>query len=141
MKKKYQQCFKACSVAWLLLMMSFAGTAQQKTVTGTVINASSGSPLSNVSVVIKGTSQGTVTDSAGAFSITVPQESSVLVFSYAGMETQERKVSGTNTISVAFSPSSATSLNEVVVVGYGSVQRRELTSAVSTVRAKDFLQL
>lgn len=140
MKKKYQQCFKACSVAWLLLLMSFAGTAQQKTVTGTVINASSGSPLSNVSVVIKGTSQGTVTDSSGAFSITVPQESSVLVFSYAGMETQERKVSGANTISVAFSPSSATSLNEVVVVGYGSVQRRELTSAVSTVRAKDFLQ-
>ena len=123
----------------LLMLLSFNGYSQSKTVTGKIVNGGTNAALPDVSVTIKGTTQGTVTDASGNYSINVPSDSSILVFSFTGMEEQEVAVQNKTTINVRLS-SSSTALSEVVVIGYGSVQRRDLTSAVSTVRSKDFLQ-
>ncbi|RYD91969.1 MAG: hypothetical protein EOP50_13420 [Sphingobacteriales bacterium] len=138
MKKSYCYRLMASLCTWLLLLTTLNSFAQSKTITGKVLS-NTGTPLSNVSVVVKGTSQGTTSDANGTYTISVPQESSVLVFSYAGMELQEQPVAGKTTINVDFKPLNNT-LTEVVLIGYGSVQKRDLTSAVSTISSKDFLQ-
>jgi len=129
----------ACTSTCLLMLVSFNGFSQSKTITGKIVNASNSNPLSDASVLVKGTKLGTVTDANGSYSIVVPQDSSILVFSYTGMETQEFPVTNKTIINVEFKQSS-NSLTDVVVIGYGSVQKKDLTSAVSTVRSKDFLQ-
>lgn len=121
-----------------LLFCSVFAFGQARTVTGAVTD-SANNPLSNVSVQVQGTTSGTTTDANGAYSISVPSASSVLVFSYTGMETQHITVGDKSTVNAQMIPASST-LNEVVVIGYGSVQKKDLTSAVTTVTSKDFLQ-
>jgi TonB-dependent starch-binding outer membrane protein SusC len=105
------------------------------TVTGTV-TAEDGRALSGVTVTVKGTVNGTSTDEQGRFSITVPDENSVLVFSSVGYTAQEIRV-GTQT-SISVSLASATSnLDNVVVVGYGTSRRREVTGSVASVRGAE----
>ena len=82
--------------------------------------------LPNVSVAVKGTQTGTTTDASGNFSITVPNESSVLVFSYVGYGSQEVIVGNRTTINVSMTTTGA-QLSEVVVIGYGTAARRDLT--------------
>lgn len=107
-------------------------------VTGKILD-NNGKPLSGVSVLEKGTNNGTSTNDEGSFSLTVAGPSSVLLVSFVGFESREITVGNQTTFNVQLQ-SSNQQMNEVVVVGYGSVQRRELTSAVTTVRSKDFLQ-
>ena len=108
----------------------------QTTVLGKVTD-NNGQALPGVSVVVKETSTGTSTDANGAFSISVPRASSVLVFSYVGYPIQEIEVGNKTTINVSLSPA-AGQLNEVVVIGYGTQKRKEVTSAVATVNAEQF---
>lgn len=105
-------------------------------VSGTVTDQLSGSPLESVSVVVKGSTNGTTTDKKGAFTLNVPGASSVLVISLVGYVQQEIVV-GSNVVLNVKLVSSAAALNEVVVVGYGTRKRKELTTAVSSVSAKD----
>ncbi|WP_423148890.1 SusC/RagA family TonB-linked outer membrane protein [Rubrolithibacter danxiaensis] len=109
----------------------------QAPVTGTVTDEQ-GEPLPGVSVKVKGSSMATTTDANGKFSINIPDANATLVFTYIGFTTQEVALNGRTSVTVQLK-STATALNEVVVVGYGSVQKRELTSAVTTVNSKDFL--
>jgi TonB-linked SusC/RagA family outer membrane protein len=101
------------------------------------VSDNNGQALSGVSVVVKNTSNGVTTDVNGSFSISVPRKSSVLVFSYVGFPTQEMEIGDKTSLTVTLSPLSG-QLNEVVVVGYGTLKRKEVTSAVATVSAAQF---
>lgn len=112
--------------------------AQDRQITGTVTSSEDGRTLPGTTVLQKGTNKGTVTDLDGNFSITVP-EGATLVFSFVGMSTQEVPVGTSNVIDVVLEPDYAR-LDEVVVIGYGSVRKAELTSSVSSVKSDDFVK-
>jgi len=117
----------------LLLTFSTAVMAQTK-VSGTVKD-DQGEILTGVSVLIKGTKLSTTTNADGNFQITVPTGSNTLVFSYLGYETKEAAVNG-NVINVSLK-SSVSTLNDVVVIGYGTATRKDLTGSVGTVNISD----
>src|SRR5699024_3052158 len=100
------------------------------TISGTV-NDLEGSPLVGVSVQIKGGQQGTVTDEEGHYELEVSEEAT-LIFSYVGYETQEVEIRDRNTIDITMKAVSS-GLNEVVVVGYGTQKKENLTGAVDQV--------
>ncbi len=102
-------------------------------VTGTVSDET-GQALPGVSVVVKGTSRGTTTDAAGTFKLSVPDQQSVLVFSYVGYELQEIAVTSQTAFTISLKTDNK-SLNEVVVVGYGTQKKADLTGAIATVSA------
>jgi iron complex outermembrane receptor protein len=105
-------------------------------VTGSVVD-DKGLPLIGVSVKIEGLSTGAVTDVDGKFRVQVANEKAVLVFSYIGFETQKIAVGKQTVIKVTLLPS-ANSLSTVVVIGYGTTTKKELTSAIATVKAEQF---
>lgn len=99
-------------------------------ITGTVTDAETGEPLPGANILVKGTSTGTVTDFDGKFTIQA-NEGDVLVFSYTGYQAQEITVGSQTTIDVALS-SDAELLGEVVVVGYGTQRKRDVTAAIAS---------
>jgi TonB-linked SusC/RagA family outer membrane protein len=109
--------------------------AQQRTITGTVISKD-GSPLSNASVVILGQRIGETTGIDGKFSIKVPANAKELSISYVGFDPQTVSISGRNTISITLQPST-TNLNEVVVTGYTSQKKKDITGSVAVVNVND----
>ena len=111
--------------------------AQGLTVNGKVSHRVTGEPLVGATVSVKGTSTVTQSDATGNFRITVPRAGSILVVSYAGMTEQETTVTSTDSPIIIQLDARSNSLNEVVVVGYGTQRRATLTGAVSSVRAKD----
>ncbi len=125
----------------LLLMMAFIQHAftQGRVVTGKVTSSKDGSPVANASVLEKGTGRGTNTDAAGSFSVSVSGNNAVLVISSVGFGTLEVSVGTQNNLSVSLTESNA-NLNEVVVVGYGTARKRDLTGAVATISSKDFVK-
>lgn len=117
------------------LLTTLVMTAQT-TVNGRVTDES-GEGVIGASVMQKGTNNGAVTDYDGNFTISVPAKST-LVISYIGYATQEVAVDGKTTIAVTLKEDSE-ALSEVVVVGYGTMDKKELTSAISHIGEKDFL--
>jgi TonB-dependent starch-binding outer membrane protein SusC len=130
---------KRLTIALVLLAGTFIANAQQKTITGKVTSDKDGSPLSGVSVVAKGSKGGTQTSADGTYSLSVGAAVSQLVFSYVGFAAQEVSIGGSNVVNVGL-VSTGGGLTEVVVIGYGSVRKKDLTGAVSSVQAKDFNQ-
>ena len=117
-----------------LLFCFYMATGQTKTVTGHVTDSAQNG-LPNVTVKVKNQSGGTTTDASGNFSITVPTSNAVLVFNYVGMKAQEVTVGDQSNITVTLLPDNENStLNEVVVIGYGTVRKSDLTGAVATVK-------
>ncbi|KAF5067180.1 SusC/RagA family TonB-linked outer membrane protein [Petrimonas sp.] len=102
-----------------------------KAITGQVVTTS-GEPLPGVSVVIAGTTQGTVTDVDGNFSLRVPNETQTLQFSFIGMKTQTVNISGRNSVSVVLEEETI-GLQEVVAVGYGSMQRNRVSASIVSI--------
>lgn len=124
-------------VLWVMLLFATLTTsAQQVKVTGTVTDPG-GEPLVGVSV--KANASGTITDIDGKYSIDVPSAGSI-TFSYVGFETIVEKVNGRKNINVMLQEKNDV-LNEVVVIGYGTMDKKELTSAISHVGEKDFLTI
>jgi TonB-linked SusC/RagA family outer membrane protein len=113
------------------LNVAFA-TPAETNITGSVLSAEDNSPVPGVTVVVKGTTTGTTTDVNGKYQITVPSGSAVLVFSAVGYLTQEKAVGNAATIDVSLASDQKT-LDEVVVVGYGTQKKRDLTGAVSQI--------
>jgi TonB-linked SusC/RagA family outer membrane protein len=103
----------------------------QITLQGTVTDSVSGSPLQGVTIQVKGTTIGTTSGAGGSFSLEVPDDA-VLLVSYLGYNRREIPVNGRTTLRITLSPS-ATGLDQVVVIGYGSQKRSEITGAISTV--------
>ncbi len=108
----------------------------EKDITGKVTDADDGGALPGVNVLVKGTTTGTVTDVDGNYSITVPGNESVLVYSSVGYVTQEVIVGTQSTIDVSLS-TDVRALSEVVVVGYGTQERAKVTGAISSVTAEE----
>ena len=116
-----------------LFLMNVSWAFAQLTVTGRV-QSKSGEPLVGVNVIEKGTTNGTVTDLDGNFSLRT-EKGKTLVFSYIGFVAQENVVKGTR-MNVTLLEDTET-LDEVVVIGYGSMQRKDVTSSITTVKAED----
>ncbi|MBL6444735.1 TonB-dependent receptor [Fulvivirga sp. 29W222] len=110
----------------------------QSVVSGTVKDET-GEPLPGVNVLVRGTSQGTVTDISGNYRLKVPENAS-LIFSFIGYVTEEIRVENRSTIELVLTPD-ITALNEVVVIGYGTSTKKELTGAVSVVQAEEIQAL
>ena len=108
---------------------------QTKTVKGTVLDEN-GEPLIGVSIVVKGTSTGTITDFDGKFSIDLPAGSKELLISYIGYKDQTITITGNIPLNVKMVPDTQ-ALDEVVVIGYGTVKKRDLTGAVTSVKSGD----
>ena len=118
------------------LICSVLLSAQQITVSGTVAEAATGDPAIGVSVLVKGTSMGTVTDIDGKYSLPNVPSDATLVFSYIGMTTLEEAVNGRSTINVALQED-VQALDEVVVIGYGTARKRDLTGSIVTIGSED----
>ncbi|GJM33599.1 MAG: SusC/RagA family TonB-linked outer membrane protein [Saprospiraceae bacterium] len=112
---------------------------KETVVTGKVTSEDSPEGLPGVNVIVKGTSQGTITDYDGSYSVKVPSNEAILTFSFVGYVTQEIKVGNQSMIDVILAPD-VQSLDEVVVVGYGTQTKRDLTGAVSKLNNKSFNQ-
>lgn len=130
---KWLVCFSLLLIVQLNSQILFA---QAKTVTGVVSDAK-GSPFPGVNVTVKGTANGVVTDSKGAFSV-VTEIGSVLTFSYAGYNTIEQTVDARGSIDVSMTENPQ-SLENVVVIGYGTQRKVNLTGAVAQVGGKDLI--
>src|SRR5215471_9253804 len=117
----------------LLLLVNLTAFSQARTINGKVTD-SSNAPLSNVSVQVKGTNTGTTTDLNGAFTLSVPSSASVLVFTFTGMQREEVTVGEQTTINIQLRTATGT-LNEVVVIGYGTSRKSDLTGSVATVKS------
>lgn len=137
MESKNMKNSKFRLVLWVMLLFATLTTsAQQVKVTGTVTDPG-GEPLVGVSV--KANASGTITDIDGKYSIDVPSAGSI-TFSYVGFETIVEKVNGRKNINIMLQEKNDV-LNEVVVIGYGTMDKKELTSAISHVGEKDFLTI
>lgn len=109
----------------------------EKTIKGRVTDAANNEPLVGCSVVVKGTQRGTNTDINGNYSIVVNDDNAVLVFGFIGYEKQEITVGGRTTIDVSIK-SSASDLAQVVVIGYGSATKKDMTGSVKSIKSTDF---
>lgn len=117
--------------------VSNAQAQNEITVTGVVMDAASSETLPGVNILLKGSGIGTITDIDGSYTISVPNNEAVLVYSFIGFLNQEITVGNQTTIDVRLA-TSATDLNEVVVVGYGTQKKSDLTGAVTRVDAATF---
>lgn len=122
----------------VLLLMSLAALAQNKTVTGRVMDPA-GKGIAGASVTLRGQNRGVVTTADGSFSIIVPTNATTLVISSVGYAAQEVSIAARTTADVTLQQAAA-SLSEVVIVGYGTARKKDLTGSVSTVTAKDFVK-
>ena len=125
---------RRAAMALLLSVMCFAVYAQ-KTVTGTVKDAT-GEPMIGVSILVDGTTIGGITDFDGNFTIKDVPEKAVLKITYIGFKDQKISVAGKNSFNVTMEEDAA-SLDEVVVVGYGTMKKKDLTGAVANVKTED----
>lgn len=124
---------------FLFLLISYSNLSAQNTrqITGLIVDASQGDPLAGVSVAIKGSTLGAITDVNGKYNIKVQaNEKPVLIFRYLGYVTQEIAVEDKTSINVKLVLENR-SLNEIVVIGYGEVQRRDVTGAVASVKMEE----
>ncbi|WP_341838077.1 TonB-dependent receptor plug domain-containing protein [Chitinophaga pollutisoli] len=127
--------FRGSGLLLVLLLTGFAAMAQSgKSLKGKITDVK-GQPIPGANVAVKGTSQGTASSATGEFTLTVPADA-VLVISAMGFASQEVSVAGKNEINVSLEESSK-GLDEVVVVGYGTQKKGDVTAAISTVNTKN----
>ncbi|MEL7425286.1 MAG: TonB-dependent receptor [Bacteroidota bacterium] len=125
------------AIMLLLALVLLPGLAlAQRTITGQVTDSESGETLIGANILVVGTSSGTITDYDGNFELSIPEGYDVLQFSYTGYTTQEIKLEASNVLNIQMS--SGTVLDEVVVIGYGTVKREDATGSVETISTESF---
>lgn len=129
MKKKVKRWVSTA----MLMLFCVCSYAQTISVTGTITDQA-GETMPGVNIQIKGTTIGTVTDVNGKYTISAPSDASILVFSFIGFRTIEMMVGDRREISIKLDEDTK-ELDEVVVIGYGTARKRDLTGAVSQVKA------
>ncbi|UBM59347.1 TonB-dependent receptor [Marinilongibacter aquaticus] len=137
MKRKIRSLSDRWYLVKAIILLSTLSTWAQNHITGVVTDVSDGSPLIGVSVVEKGSSNGTLTDADGTYSIDASSPNAVLVYSYTGFQPQEITVGSQTKIDVVLDLSDNI-LSEVVVVGYGTRKKSDLTGSISQISAKDY---
>ena len=136
-KSKFQcDTLRKLKMLVLFCTVSFAVMAQTKSISGVVKSSEDGESLIGVTVMVKGTTTGTITNIDGKYSITVPNADAVLVFSMIGMKKEEQKVGANTTLNVTLSPDSKV-MQEVIVTGYSTQKKADLTGAVTVVDVND----
>ena len=120
---------------FILCLITLSGLAQEIKVTGVVTEASTNEPMPGVTVQVKGTTNGTITNLDGQYTIQTKMND-ILVFSTIGMKTVERKVSSSSPINLSMAEDNV-QLDQVVVIGYGTVKKSHLSGAVSSVGTKE----
>jgi len=133
--KTFYEKIKVVTLSVMLCFFALQASAQQVKLQGAV-SEKGGLALPGVNVYEKGTTNGTITDMDGQYSLNITSDQSVIVFSLIGMTTQELPVNGRSTIDVVMEEE-VQKLDDVVVVGYGSVQKSDLTGAVGSVKMED----
>jgi TonB-dependent starch-binding outer membrane protein SusC len=134
MKTTIQQCTKALSLA-VFLLLSVAAMAQQQ-ISG-VLTDEAGEPIIGASVIEKGTTNGAVTDIDGKFDVKVAKATSTLVISFVGFQTQEVVVGSQTTLNLKMAVEEST-LGQVVVIGYGTQRKKDLTGSVASLNSDKF---
>jgi TonB-dependent starch-binding outer membrane protein SusC len=124
----------------VIIITSTGAVNQPIKVTGTITDAASNEPLIGVNVVIKGKATGVISDENGKFAIEVQEDDASLTFSYVGYVTQTVAVSGNSLIDIKLE-ANITSLEEIVVVGYGTQKKSDLTGSISSIKAKEITQM
>lgn len=137
MKRKLFFQIRVTFQTLLLLLATQVSFAQNRVITGRVSEVKENRPLEGVSVLIKGSNKGTQTKSDGSFKIEITSGSRALVFSFVGYLTQEIPIGSSDIINVSLVPSEKAS-DEVVVIGYGVARKTDVTSAISSIKEKDF---
>jgi TonB-dependent starch-binding outer membrane protein SusC len=117
----------------VLMLVTSLAWAQERTISGRVTSADDGSALPGVNVLVKGTAQGTITDSDGAYRISLPGGSGTLSFSFVGFVSQDVEVGNRAVVDVRLA-TDVTQLSEVVVTGYSSIEKRQLSAAIASVK-------
>jgi len=112
-------------------------TQQQKPITGKVTD-STGAPIPGATIVITGTTTGAITDIDGNYSLSVPSNAKSLKVSFVGLKTVEVQIGASTKINIMLDPETTT-IDEVVAIGYGTMKKRDLTGAISSVRAEDMV--
>ena len=126
---------KALQLTLVLLCFTCTGLWAQTNVTGKITDQK-GAPIPNASILIKGTSTGTTTASDGSFNLNLPAGKSVVVISSLGYASKEVSVSG-NTLNATLDSRGAEKLDEVVVIGYGTKIKKDLTGSIAKVKGSD----
>jgi len=119
-----------------LVLLYTPGLAQEKTVSGKVTSSEDGSPIPGVNILVKGTATGTTTNIDGTYTLAVPGNTPTLVFTFVGFKSTEHEIGGRTTIDIALEPDSR-QLSEVVVVGYGTQIKHEMTGNVASIKGAD----
>lgn len=132
----YKRHLERSALVLLFCFLQLLAFSQAKTVTGKV-TSSNGEAIPGASIVIKGTTSGIITNLDGEYTITVPDENAVLVFSFLGYLSEEVLVNGQSVINITLIED-LMELDEVVVVGYGVTKKNDLTGAVGSLKAEDF---
>jgi TonB-dependent starch-binding outer membrane protein SusC len=132
MKNKFYIWFIGIS----LLMSSIPLLAQTRSLSGLVTGDNDNAPLPGVSILVKGTELGTTTDGNGVYKLSVPDDKAILVFSFVGYNSKEVTVGNQSKIDISLNLDNR-QLNEVVIVGYGTVKKSDLTGSLTSVKAKE----
>ena len=122
------------------LLLSTSIAFAQTTISGTVTDDEDGGALPGVNVVVKGTTTGTVTDVEGNYSLSVSNDATTLVFSSVGYAVREVEIGNQSTINVGMEPD-VQSLSEVVVIGYGAQEKKDVTGAISSVTSEEIMEV
>jgi TonB-linked SusC/RagA family outer membrane protein len=127
---------KMVSLTLICVLLTQTSFSQTKTITGKITDEK-GVPVQGATVTAKGTKVGASTDAAGSFRIAMPPNSSTLVISSVGFAPQEIRITDQTTVDVSL-VGSQTNLNEVVIIGYGTARKKDLTGSVTTITSKEF---
>lgn len=129
--------FKHAVALWSLIFLLGGASYAQSSVSGRITSSDGGDAVAGATVLVMGTTSGTYSDAEGRYTISVPEGGTSLMVSFLGYERQEVTIGGRSTIDIGLAASIST-LEEVVVVGYGTVKRKDATGSVTSISTKDF---
>jgi hypothetical protein len=131
---------RLCKVFALIVLTCLSEFAFAQIPISGRVTGETGDGLPGVNVIVKGSSQGTITNVEGKYTIDVPSRSVTLVFSYVGYVTEEVAVGDRSTLGMLMTPD-VTALSEIIVVGYGTSKKKDITGAISTISSEDFARV
>lgn len=124
----------------IIISSQISNSIQQQKITGTVTDATNSEPIIGANIIIEGTTIGTVSDADGKFTIEIPGQDVVLIISFMGFNTERVTYTGHAKVEIKLVPD-ITKLEEVVVVGYGTQKRKDMTGAISNIKAENLKEL
>ena len=135
---KIKRTYICLLLGLLAFAQPWANAQQSRTITGQVISSSDQLPLPGVNILVKGTTIGTTTDESGYYRLTVPGTYNELSFSFLGFETQDVMIENRTEINISMESATLASGEELVVVGYVSQERKDITGSVAVVSSEEF---